>query len=102
MPEDAISFLASSGRHRALAMPNLERHDPELLPIGRPRCPKCKARMVTTALVEEPEGFERRTFECQRCGHSEEKVVAVDPLKSEAVGWTDSELRPAQDPIRDA
>lgn len=56
--------------------------------------------MVTTALVEGPEGFEHRTFECQRCGHSEKTVVVVDPLKSDAVGRTDSELRPPQDPIR--
>jgi hypothetical protein len=56
--------------------------------------------MVTVALVEGPEGLEHRTFECRRCGHSEEKVVVVDPLKSDAVGWTDSELRPPQDPIR--
>jgi hypothetical protein len=48
--------------------------------------------MVTTTLVEGPEGFEHRTFKCRRCGHSEDQVVAVDPLKSDAVGWTDGEL----------
>jgi hypothetical protein len=36
-------------------------------------------RMVTTAPVEEPAGFEHRTVECLKCGHSEEKFVAVDP-----------------------
>jgi hypothetical protein len=81
-------------------MPNLEKHDPELLPMGRPRCPKCQARMVTTAVVDGPDGFEHHTFECQKCGHSEQKVVAVDPLKPDAVAWTHSELRPPQDPIR--
>jgi hypothetical protein len=54
--------------------------------------------MVTIALVEGSKGTEHRTFECQKCGHSEERVVVVDPLKSDAVGWTDGELRPPQYP----
>jgi hypothetical protein len=41
-----------------------------------------------------PEGFERRTFECRKCGHTESKVIARDPLKSEAVGWLSGELGP--------
>jgi hypothetical protein len=85
------SFLGRAGTHQGVA--NLEKHDPELLPIGRPRCPKCHTRMVTTALVDGPEGFEHRTFECLKCGHSEEKVVAVDPFKSDAVAWINSELK---------
>jgi hypothetical protein len=46
--------------------------------------------------VEGPEGFEHRTFECLKCGHTEEKVVAADPLKSDAVGWVNSELKPPE------
>jgi hypothetical protein len=77
-------------------MPNINKHDPELLPIGRPRCPKCQMRMITAALVEGPEGFEHRTLECLKCGHSEQKVIAVDPLKSDTVGWVYSELKPPE------
>jgi hypothetical protein len=52
-------------------------------------------RMATAAVAAGPEGRERRTFEC-RCGHSETRLVATDPLKSDAVGWTAGELRPPQ------
>jgi hypothetical protein len=39
-------------------------------------------------------GFEERTFECRTC-HSIKKIsFAIDPLKSDAVGWLLSELRP--------
>jgi Zn finger protein HypA/HybF involved in hydrogenase expression len=68
--------------------------DPELLPIHRSRCPNCTARMTTTELSAGPKGFERRTFECPRCQHREIKVLASDPLRSNAVGWTTGELQP--------
>jgi hypothetical protein len=68
--------------------------DPELLPIHRPRCPRCQTRMMTADIATGPEGFEHRTFECAKCGHSEIRIVASDPLQSDAVGWTNSELRP--------
>jgi hypothetical protein len=66
--------------------------DPELLPIQRPRCPKCGARMLTTDLSPGPDGFESRTFACLRCNHTEKKTLASDPLKSVAVGWLSGEL----------
>jgi hypothetical protein len=50
-------------------------------------------RMATAAIAAEPEGRERRTFEC-RCGHSEIRLVAADPFKSDAEGSTAGELRP--------
>jgi hypothetical protein len=74
-------------------MPAIKRPDPELLPIHRPRCPDCQTRMITIAIAAGPEGFERRTFECRKCGHVETGMVASDPLKSDAAGWTASELR---------
>jgi hypothetical protein len=52
--------------------------------------------MVTVAIASGPEGFERRTFECRKCGHCETDVVANDPFKSDAVGWTAGELRRPQ------
>jgi hypothetical protein len=50
--------------------------------------------MVTTAVADGPEGFEQRTFACRKCAHAEIRLVACDPFKSGAVGWTQSELNP--------
>jgi hypothetical protein len=66
---------------------------PELLPI-RPHCPDCEARMITSAVSDGPTGLEQRMFECAQCGHSETRTVVYDPLKSNAVGWIEGELRP--------
>jgi hypothetical protein len=66
--------------------------DPELLPIGRPRCLKCNTRMITAQVSAGPEGFERRTFECLECGATDSKVIPCDPVKSKAVGWLSGEL----------
>jgi hypothetical protein len=72
-----------------------EKPPPELLPM-RPRCPDCQARMITTAVSDGPEGLEQRTFECAKCGHTETRKVAYDPLESNAVGWIKGELRRPQ------
>lgn len=77
-------------------MANPEKNDPEFLPMGRPRCPRCQTRMITSALAEEPAGFERRTFECLKCGHSEQKVVTICLMKSHAVAWSNSEPKPLE------
>jgi hypothetical protein len=37
-------------------------------------------------------GFEMRTFECSTCDRTENISLAVDPLKTDAVGWLASEL----------
>jgi hypothetical protein len=50
--------------------------DPELLPIHRPRCPICQTRMITAAVAAGPQGFEQRTFECRKCGHTETGMMA--------------------------
>jgi hypothetical protein len=50
--------------------------------------------MITVAVSEGPTGFEHRTFECSKCGHSETRLLASDPLPSDAAGWADGELRP--------
>jgi hypothetical protein len=72
-------------------MAPLSKPDPELLPMQRPRCPKCRARMLTADLSPGPDGFESRTFECLRCNHTEKRILASDPLKSAAVGWLSGE-----------
>ena len=68
--------------------------DPELSPISHPRCPNCQTRMLTAAGEEGPEGFEHRSFECAKCGHSEQNVIASDPMKTNALGWRNSDLYP--------
>src|SRR5277367_2008753 len=75
-------------------MPSFKKRDPELPPIGRPRCPACTARMMTVDITPGPEGFEYWTFECARRGHTDKTVLASDPLKSNAIGWLVSELKP--------
>jgi hypothetical protein len=72
--------------------------DPELLPIHRPRCPDCQMRMITADVFSGPEGFEHRTFECSRCGHSETRITTPDPLQPGATGWANGEPpRPSLD-----
>ena len=71
----------------------MRKPDPELLPIQRPRCPKCQMRMLTIGIEDDaPDGFENRTFECLRCHHTETKLLAADPLKTGALGWLSGEL----------
>jgi len=75
-------------------MGSWKKPDPELLPMHRPRCAKCQTRMITVAVSDGPEGFERRTFKCLKCAHTNEQVLASDPLKSSAAGWIRSDLQP--------
>jgi len=63
---------------------------PELVP---PRCPRCHVRMVAVDISPGPEGFEQHcTFECEICRYTDCEVIAIDPMKSGAVGWTLGEL----------
>jgi hypothetical protein len=66
-----------------------------VLAIARPGCSNCQEnRMLLAKLEAGPAGSAKRTFECQRCGHTSTIVVSTDPMKSDAVGWLASELRP--------
>jgi hypothetical protein len=63
--------------------------------IERPRCPSCQQnRMLLSKLEAGPAGFDRRTFECQKCGRVQTSIVSCDPMTSEMRGWLAGELRP--------
>ena len=70
----------------------MRRSDPELLPIQRPRCSQCSARMFSESVEPGPEGFEHRTFRCLKCHHSEKRILVSDPFKVGAVSWLNGEL----------
>jgi len=42
----------------------------------------------------DPIGFEHRLFECPKCDSVQSKIIASDPLRSNAVGWLAGELHP--------
>jgi hypothetical protein len=51
-----------------------------LSPLERPRCSKCvQAQMLLSKVETGPSGFDRRTFECQKCGHVHTMDMASDP-----------------------
>jgi hypothetical protein len=62
--------------------------------VERPMCPTCKHRMGLTRISPGERGFELRTFECSTCRRVQRIAIAVDPLKTDAVGWLASELKP--------
>jgi hypothetical protein len=67
------------------------RPDPSLLPIERPRCPRCQGRMTLARIEAGPNGSDLRTFECAKCEHVH-KILAEDPMKSSKVQWHNSNL----------
>jgi hypothetical protein len=73
-------------------------HSPEssLTMIERPRCPKCRIRMMLVCIEPSFAGPDLWTFECPKCELAY-KVLAEDPMKSnKAAGWLKSELRPPE------
>jgi hypothetical protein len=68
-PRQKTLLFLSGGRRTACAQgtvtfsvipgePAMRKPDPELLPIQRPRCPRCQARMLTTKVENAADGFE--------------------------------------------
>jgi transposase-like protein len=62
--------------------------------VERPMCPTCKHRMALARISPGDRGFEERTFECATCHRMQKASFPVDPLKTDALGWLASELRP--------
>jgi DNA-directed RNA polymerase subunit RPC12/RpoP len=73
-------------------MPLAHFSEPSLLPIERPRCPKCHGRMMLAGIEPGPAHADLRTFECPRCGHVQ-KTSVEDPLLTSA-NWIAGELKP--------
>jgi len=70
---------------------------PHLSAIERPRCPACDhQRMLLSKIEAEPAGFDRRTFECQKCGRVQTSTISKDPMESSVREWLGGELKPPQ------
>ena len=72
--------------------------DPQTLTLShraaaRPRCPKCQSRMEVQRITTARPGFEYWTLRCVECGLINEAQVSADPMKSDAAGRVDSDLR---------
>jgi transposase-like protein len=65
-----------------------------LIAIERPRCPRCQLRMPFVSAERDPDGCDRRTFRCEKCGKNRTVLVAADPMKSHSAGWLTGELKP--------
>ncbi len=62
--------------------------------VERPVCPSCKHRMGLARVSPGEPGLEQRIFECDTCHRTDQVYFPVDPLKTDAIGWLASELRP--------
>jgi hypothetical protein len=69
------------------------RSEPSLLPIDRPRCPKCQGRMMLALIEPGPTHRDLRTFECPKCNHVHQTLVE-DPMNSVMARWQNSGLHP--------
>jgi len=59
--------------------------DPSLIPIERPRCPKCQAPMMLARIEHGPAVSDLLTFECPKCEHLQ-KVLTEGPAFAERPG----------------
>jgi hypothetical protein len=60
---------------------------------ARPRCAECQSRMEIQRITAARPGFEHWTLRCVKCGLINEAQVSTDPVKSDAVDWSNSDLR---------
>lgn len=48
---------------------------PQTDALRRPECPKCGQRMMLSRIEPDSPGYERRTFECARCGNELSEIA---------------------------
>jgi hypothetical protein len=48
--------------------------------------------MTLARVTPGPVGFEHQSFECRKCEHAENVVVALDPMNPNTLGWLVGEL----------
>ena len=58
---------------------------PPIAAIEPPLCPKCRKRMLLARLAPNGAGSETQTFECAKCGNTEN--IEVTSPSDEAGGW---------------
>jgi len=68
---------------------------PSMLPIQRPRCPKCQGRMMLSRIEPGPAHSDFLTFECPKCEHVQQMIVG-NPMKAVNTGWTAGGLKPPE------
>ena len=59
-------------------------------------CPRCQSRMEVQRIAAARTGFEHWTLRCTECGLIHEAQINAGSMKSDAVGWEDSDLRGSQ------
>jgi hypothetical protein len=67
---------------------------PGLLPIERPRCQRCQARMKLQDIRLAHDGIEHRTFECEKCETAKTVTAVADPITSDRFNRLTNSLRP--------
>jgi hypothetical protein len=55
--------------------------------------------MRTTAVSDGPEGLEHHRFDCLKCTVTEIRMLAYDPIKSDAMRWLSGELGRRSDKV---
>jgi hypothetical protein len=83
-----------TGQHAPLVLPKVGCMSDLASAVVRPMCPTCKHRLRLARISPGKRGYEERTFECSTCERVEKLSFPVDPMKTNAVGWLASELRP--------
>jgi DNA-directed RNA polymerase subunit RPC12/RpoP len=56
-------------------MPSQSFSHPPLSHFERPSCPRCGTRMMLARIEADKPDYDKRTFECPECQHSESLIV---------------------------